>query len=58
VVSGDGRSHRVVIASRGLTVPAGGRASVRLPGLRAGRYGLEVDGAGRGVLVIGGEPGP
>ncbi|HEX7622468.1 MAG TPA: hypothetical protein VF400_02775 [Anaeromyxobacteraceae bacterium] len=41
-----------------LTVPAGGRASVLIPGLRAGHYVIDVDGAGRGALDVGGEPGP
>jgi len=27
-------------------------------GLRAGTYPIEVDGAARGALSIGGEPGP
>lgn len=44
--------------SRSLTVPAGGRASVLIGGLKAGDYGLDVDGTPRAKLVIGGEPGP
>jgi hypothetical protein len=59
--SRDGRNHRVEIRAPGLTslfVPANGRATIRLRGLRAGRYPLKVDGATRGALLIGGEPGP
>ncbi|MGI8428529.1 MAG: hypothetical protein ACR2OB_04335 [Solirubrobacteraceae bacterium] len=41
-----------------LVVPARGRASVLLAGLRSGRYELKVDGVVRGALVIGGQPGP
>jgi hypothetical protein len=58
VVSGDGRPHFVTVASRSLAVPAGGRASVRVAGLASGRHEIEVDGMGRGALVIGGQPGP
>jgi hypothetical protein len=39
-------------------VRARGRVSISLPGLRAGRYDITVDGAVRGALVTGGEPGP
>jgi hypothetical protein len=58
LTSADGRGHRVDIAGREVTVPANGRASLRLPGLRQGRYEVRVDGRPRGALVIGGEPGP
>jgi hypothetical protein len=61
VVSGDGQSHHVVLktpALHTLTVAAHGRASIRIPGLRAGQYQIEVDGSAGGSLVIGGEPGP
>jgi hypothetical protein len=61
VISGDGRPHRVVVQTpgkRALSVPANGRASVLLPGLKAGDYAVELDGAPRAKLVIGGEPGP
>jgi hypothetical protein len=43
---------------RFLTVPAGGRASLRLPGLKAGRYSIYVEGRIRGALVVGAAPGP
>ncbi|HUO74493.1 MAG TPA: hypothetical protein VMU39_27225 [Solirubrobacteraceae bacterium] len=61
VASGDGRAHHVVLKTptpHTLSVPAGGRASVLVPGLRAGQYPIEVDGSARGLLSIGGEPGP
>jgi hypothetical protein len=41
-----------------LAIPAGGRSSILIGGLRAGRYVLEVDGVARGGLDVGGQPGP
>ena len=61
VVSRDGRAHVAVLRSplsRSLNVPAGARASVLISGLRPGRYALALDGAMRGALVIGVQPGP
>ena len=61
MVSGDGRSHEVVLRTeppRALAVPAHGRATVLVTGLRVGRYTLDVDGKPHGTLVIGGAPGP
>jgi hypothetical protein len=61
VASADGRRHRIVLATpkpHRLAVPAGGRASVLVAGLRAGHYVIDVDGAPRGALDVGGEPGP
>jgi len=43
---------------RSLAVPAGGRASAPVAGLKPGRYPLKVDGVVRGALVIGVQPGP
>jgi hypothetical protein len=43
---------------RFITVPAGGHASLRLAGLRAGRYSLYVEGRRRGALIVGAAPGP
>ena len=61
-VSADGQAHVVAVKlpgeQRRLSVPAHGRASVLIPGLRAGDYGVEVDGKARAMLLIGGEPGP
>jgi hypothetical protein len=61
VISADGAAHRVVVqtpTAHSLAVPAHGRASLLIPGQRAGQYALTVDGASRGKLLIGGEPGP
>ena len=61
IASRDGHEHHVLIrtpAPRPLTVPAGGRAVVFVSGQKAGRYVIDVDGAPRGALMIGGEPGP
>jgi hypothetical protein len=61
VVSGDGARHAVVLHTptpHSLSVPAGGRASLLIPGQRAGHYVLAVDGTARGALLVGGEPGP
>jgi hypothetical protein len=61
VISGDGRAHRVLLGTptrHTLSVPAGGRASVTVPGLRTGRYRISVDGVARGALVVGFTPGP
>lgn len=63
IVARDGRAHTVTIDAGGrrysLSAPAGGRAAVRIPGLRGGAYPL-LNGAGQvvGTLVVGGEPGP
>lgn len=61
VISGDGRAHSVLVHTPkpySLRVPAHGRASVLIPGLRTGQYVIEVDGATRGALSIGAQPGP
>jgi hypothetical protein len=61
VVSGDGRSHRAVLRTpvpHELMVPAHSRASILLTGLKNGRYPLDIDGAAKGALVVGGTPGP
>ena len=55
LISGDGAMHRVVVLASSkhtLTVPAHGRASVLLPGLKAGRYVIYVDGSGGGALLM------
>jgi hypothetical protein len=43
---------------RRLSVAPHGHAGTMMPGLRAGAYAIDVDGAPRGTLLIGGEPGP
>jgi hypothetical protein len=61
IASGDGHSHHVVIrtpVARSVSVPAGGHASVLLPGTRAGRYAVMVDGRAGGSLLVGAEGGP
>jgi hypothetical protein len=61
VASRDGSGHTVVVKTptpHTLAVPANGRKSVLLPGLRAGQYIIDVDGKPGGSLTIGGEPGP
>jgi hypothetical protein len=59
--SQDGRSHRLVLRTtppHALQVGPGGRAAVRIAGLRAGRYPVALDGRRAGALVAGGEVGP
>ena len=61
IASTDGAGHQVIVHTPTpytLEVPAGGRASVLIPGQRAGQYPIAVDGRTRGALLIGGEPGP
>ncbi|HMJ02816.1 MAG TPA: hypothetical protein VK506_07735 [Conexibacter sp.] len=57
----DGRAHRLELRTptpHVLDVAAGGRATVRIPGLRAGRYELLLDGREAGAVIAGGEVGP
>jgi hypothetical protein len=61
VRSDDGRSHRLVVRAprpRTLAVAAGELAVVRIAGLRAGRYAVELDGRRAATLIVGGEVGP
>ena len=61
VASTDGSGYQVVVHTPTpytLAVPAGGKASLLIPGQRAGQYKIDVDGRTRGALLIGGEPGP
>lgn len=61
LIDRDGHAHQVVLKTlhqHVLSVPAGGHVSLLLPGMKAGRFPLELDGHAAGVLVIGGEPGP
>ena len=41
-----------------LAVAPHGTSLTTIGGLRAGTYAILIDGARRGALVIGGEPGP
>lgn len=59
--SADGSTHTVLIRTPSphtLVVPADGRKSILIPGLRAGQYAIVIDGKRAGSLTIGGEPGP
>jgi hypothetical protein len=62
VVSGDGKAHTLLIEvppkPRTLSVAPGGKATLRIQGLKAGAYGIELDGHVAGGLVIGRQPGP
>jgi hypothetical protein len=63
LASRDGRAHALALRSDGRTytlrVPAGGRASTSIPGLRAGRYRLAPVGGGpAATLIVGGQVGP
>jgi hypothetical protein len=58
VVSGDGAAHRVTVGAKAIVVPAGGKTYTALRGLTRGRHLVLVDGAPRGTLVVGGQPGP
>jgi hypothetical protein len=61
VVAGDGRAHTVTLKTptpHTFHVAAGARGQILIPGLRAGRYPLAIDGADKAALVTGGEPGP
>jgi hypothetical protein len=58
LISGDGAGHRVMVGTKAITVPPGGRTYTALRGLSRGRHPVLVDGARRGTLVVGGSPGP
>lgn len=62
VVSADGAAHKVVLqvppSARTLAVPPHGRAALRVAGLRAGSYGITLDGRVAGGIVVGGDGGP
>jgi len=53
-------SHTVIaaVASHSLTVPPGKQVTTRLPGLKAGRYPITVNGTPRAMLVAGAKAGP
>jgi hypothetical protein len=61
LTSRDGRPHTLVLETvppRTLHVAADAREAVRIPGLRAGRYVVMLDGQRVGALLAGGEVGP
>jgi len=58
-ISRDGRDHTITFRDTTLNVPAGGRASARIAGLRPGTYPVDVDGdATAASIVTGAEAGP
>jgi hypothetical protein len=61
VEAADGKAHHLLVRtpkSHTLTVAAGARAGVRIAGLKAGRYVVELDGKPAGALLVGGDAGP
>ncbi len=58
-VSQDGQAHTIAFRGKSADVPAGGRASLRVTGLKAGEYPVTIDGdAGAATIAVGAEPGP
>lgn len=62
LVSADGAAHSVSLTasgrSYGTRVPAGGSATIEVPGLRPGRYELLDGGEPVALIVAGAQPGP
>jgi hypothetical protein len=61
VANPDGARHVVVVTTprpQTLTLDGGGYRAVRLPGLRAGSYPIELDGKPVAELIVGGDVGP
>jgi hypothetical protein len=58
IVSADGKPHRALLQGSFLIIPAGGRRTVLLHGLKAGRYPLTIDEVTQVTIVVGGQPGP
>lgn len=61
VTAADGKAHRLLVQTptpHQLTVAAGGHKVIRIAGLRAGRYVVELDGKPAGALLVGGDAGP
>jgi hypothetical protein len=52
ITNADGAGHVVAVAGSEVRVPAGGRASLDLPGRRATRLEVRVDGTRRATLVV------
>ncbi|UGS34679.1 cupredoxin domain-containing protein [Capillimicrobium parvum] len=58
-VSKDGRAHTILFEGTTLQVPAHGRASAKIGGLKKGRYGVTIDGQENAATIVSGaEPGP
>jgi len=61
VTTTDASAHTVLVkAGKGYTihVPPRGSGTVKVPGQKAGRVQVLVDGKPRGAIAWGGEPGP
>ncbi|MEA2390932.1 MAG: hypothetical protein QOK31_1041 [Solirubrobacteraceae bacterium] len=61
IVSGEAAPRRITLGTkppRVLEVPAGGRVSELLHGLRRGVYRVSIAGGAYATLVIGTPPGP
>jgi hypothetical protein len=58
-VSADGKVHTIGFQGQSAKVPAGGKASFDVEGLKAGVYPVTIDGrAGAVTITAGGQPGP
>lgn len=58
IVISNAQAHRIALRTTTFTVGAHEQAEKLIDGLKAGSYPLEVDGAPKAVLTIGGGPGP
>ncbi len=58
IVVSNGGAHRVTLRRTTLTVRAHAQAEALIDGFAVGGYPLDVDGAVKAVLMIGGAPGP
>jgi hypothetical protein len=58
IVVSNGHSHRITFRTTTFTVGSHARVEKLIDGLKAGSYPLEVDGAPKATLTIGGSPGP
>lgn len=58
IVIGDAQAHRIKLRTTTFTIGAHEQIEKLIDGLKAGTYPLQVDGAPKAVLTIGGEPGP
>jgi hypothetical protein len=58
-VSADGKVHTIGFQGQSAKVPAGGKASFDVEGLKAGVYPVTIDGRAGGATITAGEqPGP
>jgi hypothetical protein len=58
IVVSNGATHRIALRTTTFTVNPHEQAEKLIDGLKTGSYPLQVDGAPKAVLTIGGEPGP